>query len=75
MKLAMTEDRPPLLAEIEVRVRRTAYGRVRDLDVVEDGGRVVVRGRCHSHHSRQLALHALLEVLSGDRLTACLTVS
>jgi len=37
MKLAMTEDRPPLLAEIEDRVRRTAYGRVRDLDVVEDG--------------------------------------
>lgn len=67
-------DRHPLLDELEECVRRTTYGRVRNLDVVEAEGRVVVSGRCHTHHSRQLALHALLEILSGERLRACLTV-
>jgi hypothetical protein len=64
----------PLLKEIEARVRRTTYGRIRDLTVEDVGGRVVVRGRVPSRHTKQLALQAALELVSGDQFRECITV-
>jgi len=69
-----SEARSSLAAEIESRVRRSTHGRIRDLRVEEVQGHVVVRGNVPSHHARQLALHGALELLSGDRVTAQITV-
>lgn len=68
------ETSTPLAAEIESRIRQTTHGRIRDLKVREVQGRVFVQGHVPSHHTRQLALHGALEVLSGDRVTAQITV-
>ena len=48
--------------------------RIRDLAVEEVQGRVVVRGQVPSHHTKQLALHAALELVSSDRFSANITV-
>ncbi len=58
----------PLSRLIEQRVRLTTSDRVRDLMVAEEGGRVLLKGRAPSRHTKQLALHAALEFLSGDEL-------
>lgn len=70
-----TECGESLLRLIEERVRRTTHGRIRDLSVAEEDGRVVLRGEVPSWHARQLALHAALECISeDDSLRECLTV-
>jgi hypothetical protein len=57
-----------LLQEIEARVRQTTSDRVRGLLVEEIDGRVVLSGRVPSRYTKQLALHAALELISsGDR--------
>jgi hypothetical protein len=63
-----------LIQEIEDRVRQTTHGRIRGLAVAEHEGRVEIRGRVPSHHTRQLALHAALELLSGDQCHSLITV-
>jgi hypothetical protein len=63
-----------LMQELEDRVRRTTHGRIRDLAVEEVQGQVVVRGRVSTHHARQLALQAALDLLPGRSLRACITV-
>jgi hypothetical protein len=63
-----------LLEEVEARVRRTTYGRIRNLKVEDVDGRVVVRGCVPSRHTKQLALYAALELLSGDRFRECITI-
>ncbi len=66
---------PRTLAEqIETRVRESTHGRIRNLSVEEICGHVVVKGQVPSHHTRQLALHGALELLSGDRFSAMITV-
>jgi hypothetical protein len=57
-----------LLQQIEARVRDTTSNRVRDLLVEEVGDCVVVRGQVRNRHTKQLALHAALELLPGGRL-------
>ena len=64
-----------LIREVEDRVRKTTHGRIRGLEVEEVQGHVVVRGQAPSQHMKQLALHAALEVLSGERFRACITVA
>ncbi len=59
---------------VQRRVLRSTYGRIRDLSVEEDSGHVVVSGQVNSHHLRQLALHAALELLAGDRVSSRITV-
>ncbi len=59
---------------VESRVRKSTYGRIRDLSVEEVQGLVVVRGHVPSHHTKQLALHGALELLSGDQVSAEITV-
>jgi hypothetical protein len=59
-----------LTEEIETRVRLTTHGRIRDLTVREDHGRILVRGQAPSQHVKQLALHGALEALAIDCLRA-----
>jgi hypothetical protein len=59
---------------VESRIRKSTHGRIRNLKVEEVQGRVVVHGSVPSHHTRQLALHGALEVLSCDRFSAEITV-
>lgn len=63
-----------LTEQVESRVRQSTHGRIRNLRVEEVQGRVVVRGQVPSHHTKQLALHGALELLSGDRFSANITV-
>jgi hypothetical protein len=63
-----------LAQRVESRVRESTHGRIRNLEVEEVQGRVVVRGHVPSHHTKQLALQGALELLSGDRFAAFITV-
>ncbi len=70
----MLPSEPTLIQQIETRVRQSTHGRIRNLSVEEVKGLVVLRGQVPSHHTRQLALHGALELLSGDRFSALFTV-
>ncbi len=70
----MSPSQPSLIQQIEDRVRESTHGRIRNLTVEEVEGHLVVRGQVPSHHTRQLALHGALELLSGDRFSAMITV-
>jgi len=74
MLLSHSDESMTLTEQIENRVRKSTYGRIRNLRVEEEQGRVVVRGHVPSHHTKQLALHGALELLSGDRFTSKITV-
>jgi hypothetical protein len=63
-----------LAEQVETRVRQTTHGRIRDLAVREDHGRILIRGQAQTQHAKQLALYGALELLSGDRLLAEITV-
>jgi hypothetical protein len=65
----------PLLQEIEARVRRTTHGRIRNLSVEQEDGKVVVRGHAPSRYAKQLALQAALEFVSGDCFHEQITVA
>src|SRR5690242_19109068 len=51
---------------VESRIRDSTHGRIRDLKVEESHGHLVVRGNAPSYHTKQLALHGALELLSGE---------
>jgi hypothetical protein len=72
--LSPHESAMTLTQLVESRIRTSTYGRIRDLKVEEIQGYVVVRGIVPSHHTKQLALHGALELLSGDRFSAEITV-
>jgi len=59
-----------LAEQVAARVRQTTHGRIRDLTVREQHGRILVRGLVPTHHARQLALHGALQLLSAERLSA-----
>ena len=63
-----------LAEQIEAQVLKSTHGRIRNLMVEDVRGHVFVRGQVPSHHTRQLALHGALELLSGDRFSAIITV-
>ncbi len=65
---------PPLIQRVEVSVRSMTHGRIQGLCVEEFDGRVTIRGHVACHHTRQLALQAALELLSGERLFADISV-
>lgn len=74
--LTRTPESPTTLAQlVESRVLAGTYGRIRDLNVAEIQGLVVVEGRAPSHHIRQQALQAALEILSGDQVCARIVVA
>jgi DNA-binding response OmpR family regulator len=51
---------------LECSIARRTGGRVYDLRVETINGRVIVRGRCESHHVKQLALAAVLEAFEAS---------
>jgi hypothetical protein len=63
-----------LAEQVETRVRQTIHGRIRDLDVREDHGHILIRGQAQTQHAKQLVLYGALQLLSGDRLRAEITV-
>ncbi len=63
-----------LVALVEERVRQTTHNRVRNLSVAEVEGRFVVAGQVSSHHTKQLALHGALELLSGEQFASEIVV-
>ena len=68
------EPRLTLTELLESRIRQLTHGRIRDLKIEEVQGHVFVRGNVPSHHTKQLALHGALELLSGDCFSAEITV-
>lgn len=64
----------PLAERIKSRIRETTHDRIRNLEVRESAGQLIVQGQVASHHMRQLALQGALELLSGDRVCARITV-
>jgi hypothetical protein len=71
---APTDAGMTLTELIESRIHQSTHGRIRDLKVEEVQGHVVVRGNAPSYHTKQLALHGALELLSGDRFSTEITV-
>ena len=63
-----------LVERVEALVRRTTHGRIRGLAVEEIQGRFMIRGQVPSHHTKQLALHAALELLPSESFCAQITV-
>ncbi len=65
---------PTLVQQVEARVRQASHDRIRNLEVSEVQGRLVVRGHAPSHHAKQLALYGLLELVPSDQFRAHITV-
>ncbi|WP_165249845.1 hypothetical protein [Paludisphaera soli] len=63
-----------LADQVADQVRRSTHGRIRNLTVREDAGRVLVTGEVRTWHTKQLALQGALELLSGDRFREQITV-
>jgi hypothetical protein len=74
MMLDYSESGTSLAQKVESRVLELTHGRIRNLQVEEVQGRVLVRGQVPSYHTKQLALHGALELLSGDRISSQITV-
>ncbi len=74
MLLNYTECATSLAQRVETCVLKSTHGRIRNLQVEEFQGRVLVRGQVPSYHTKQLALHGALELLSGDRFCSHITV-
>ena len=69
------EEAEELAASIERAVQReTAHG-VRNLAVEVSRRGVLLRGRCSSYYTKQLAQHAAMSLPGGDRLLNCIEVS
>lgn len=54
-----------LAERIEGQIERRASGRIRDLRVVCEPGQITIQGRSRTHHARQLALQAVLDLTDG----------
>lgn len=74
MLLNYTESETSLAQRVQIRVLESTHGRIRNLQVEEFQGRVLVRGHVPSYHTKQLALQGALELLSGDRFCSHITV-
>jgi hypothetical protein len=74
MFVEQTSGAKTLTEQVAFRVRECTHNRIRNLTVEEVQGRVVVCGQVPSHHTKQLALQGALELLSGDRFSANITV-
>ena len=70
----MLTTEPSLTEQIQAQVLKSTHGRIQNLTVEDVCGHLFVRGQVPSHHTRQLALHGALELLSGDRFSAMITV-
>jgi hypothetical protein len=65
---------PSLAQRVEMKVRQSAHGRIRNLVVEEVQGQVIVSGQAPTRHAKQLALQGALELLSFDRFAERITI-
>ena len=63
-----------LAKRVETKVRQLTHGRIRNLVVEEVHGQVIVSGHAPSRHTKQLAMHGALELLSGETFAEKITV-
>ncbi len=63
-----------LAKRVETKVRQLTHGRIRNLVVEEIRGQVIVSGQAPSRHTKQLAMHGALELLSGETFAEKITV-
>ncbi len=70
----LVDPNTSLAQQVADRVRVTTHGRIRDLSVEEVQGHLVVHGHVPSHHTRQLALHGALELISVEQFRSQITV-
>lgn len=70
-----TQGSPTLAEQVQLSILRNTHGRIRDLAVEEIQGRVVVKGRVPSYHTKQLAFWAALQLIPSDRFDAQITVN
>ena len=64
-----TFDTAELTATIARRIRRQTASRIHDLAVECNHGSIVLRGRCSTFYTKQLAGHAAMGVLEGETLS------
>jgi len=69
-----TGDIVPITERVARRVRERTHGRIRNLDVRESQGQVVVSGQVPTRHAKQLALQGALELLTSERFCEKITV-
>jgi hypothetical protein len=60
--------------ELEHRILERIAGRVQNLRVVRNEGRLILEGSTSSFHAKQLATHAALELAPADELINSITV-
>jgi len=53
---------------IKQRIRVRTSERIRDLDVLCQDGRIIIRGRCATFYTKQLAQHAAMGVVEDETL-------
>lgn len=51
--------------ELARRIDTLTYRQVRDLNIAQDANRVILHGRAKSYYIKQLATHAVLDLLPG----------
>jgi hypothetical protein len=66
----LTEDRTSLTTstpdtELTRRIDSKTFRQVHDLHVWHESGRIVLRGRSESYYIKQLATHAVLDLMPG----------
>lgn len=64
---AQKKPDPRALSElITQRIRSRTSDRIRDLEVISEDGRIVIRGRCATFYTKQLAQHAAMGVIEDE---------
>jgi len=66
----LTRDREDFAFHLEGQATRRSCGQIRDLQVVLLGDRIVLQGRSRTHHAKQLAQEAILDLTGGFPLLA-----
>lgn len=62
-------------AELAGRIHAKTFHQVRDLNIVMDGGLVIVVGRTPSYYIKQLATHAALELFPGQEIANAIDIA
>lgn len=76
----LTSDRETLPArtqdsELTRRIDSKTFRQVHNLHVMHEAGRVVLRGRSESYYVKQLATHAVLDLMPGIAVENSIDVS
>jgi hypothetical protein len=69
------EEAEELAASIERAVQYETGRGVSDLAVEVNSRGILLKGRCHTYYTKQLAQHAAMSMPGGDRITNCIEVA